>query len=67
MTLTDSNFDCTGLSGCPIDGNGVLTGTFTVSSRPWKIALCNVQEASNGSNTNPATTDSGFWLYGGGK
>lgn len=60
VTLTDSNFDCTGLSGCPIDGNGVLTGTFTVSSRPWKIALCSVQETSNGSNTNPATTDSGF-------
>lgn len=59
VTLTDSNFDCSGLLGCPIEGNGLLTGTFTVSARPWKIALCAIQESRDSSNTNPATTSSG--------
>ncbi|MGX1925979.1 DUF6701 domain-containing protein [Vibrio sp. NH-7] len=56
VTLTDDRFDCTGLSGCPIEGNAELTGRFTLNVRPWKIALCDIHQSSNIGNTNPATT-----------
>jgi len=67
VTLTDNRFDCTGLSGCPIDGNAQLTGSFTLEVRPWKIALCDIHEAGNSSNLNPATTteSQGFMRSGG--
>ncbi|WP_017051174.1 DUF6701 domain-containing protein [Vibrio genomosp. F6] len=56
VTLTDDKFDCTGLSGCPIDGGGKLTGSFTIKSRPWKIAICDVKAADESKN-NPAKTN----------
>lgn len=58
VTLTDDKFDCTGLSGCPIDGGGKLTGSFTIKSRPWKIAICDVKASLAGGTTknNPGAT-----------
>ncbi|WP_434762386.1 DUF6701 domain-containing protein [Vibrio fortis] len=56
IKLTDSSFDCAGISGCPIDGNGQLTGSFDVESRPWKLAICDVENI-DGTIVNPAETD----------
>ncbi|MEZ8105628.1 DUF6701 domain-containing protein [Vibrio cortegadensis] len=58
LTLTDAKFDCTGLSGCPIDGGGKLTGSFTIKSHPWKIAICDVKAPLAGGTTknNPGAT-----------
>lgn len=58
VTLTDDKFDCTGLSGCPIDGGGKLTGSFTIKSRPWKIAICDAKASLAGGTTknNPGAT-----------
>ncbi|GMM89230.1 DUF6701 domain-containing protein [Vibrio fortis] len=51
VKLTDSSFDCTGISGCPIDGNGQLTGSFDVASRPWKFAVCTDSDSSGTSSS----------------
>ncbi|MGR5195866.1 DUF6701 domain-containing protein [Vibrio rotiferianus] len=72
VTLTDIKFTCDPnySSDCPIAPKGddsshsletVLTGSFTVQSRPWKIAACDIV-AKNGGKLNPGTqgTDSGF-------
>ncbi|HCM2156327.1 TPA: MSHA biogenesis protein MshQ [Vibrio parahaemolyticus] len=72
VTLTDTKFTCDPnySSDCPIAPKGddssqsletVLTGSFTVQSRPWKIAACDIV-AKNGGKLNPGTqgTDSGF-------
>lgn len=56
VKLTDSSFDCSGVVGCPIDGNGQLTGSFDVESRPWKLAICDVKNI-DGTIVNPAETD----------
>lgn len=40
VSLSDSRFDCTGLSDCPIDGSAELKGEFSVRSRPWTFAVC---------------------------
>nr|WP_275659832.1 DUF6701 domain-containing protein [Vibrio natriegens] len=66
VVFEDANFDCRDYEqegenlACPIDG-GVLKGEFTVKSRPWKIAACNIV-AKNDGKTNPATqaTGNGF-------
>ncbi|MBE3871183.1 MSHA biogenesis protein MshQ [Vibrio parahaemolyticus] len=69
VTLTDTKFTCDPnySSDCPIAPTGddssqsletVLTGSFTVQSRPWKIAACNIV-AKNGGKTNPATQATG--------
>ncbi|OBT17437.1 hypothetical protein A9264_01355 [Vibrio sp. UCD-FRSSP16_10] len=66
VTLEDSSFQCTpnvaNIINCPSDG-GTLKGQFTFKTRPWKIALCNIQ--SNG-RTNPAggSTGNGFIASG---
>ena len=72
VTLTDTKFTCDPnySSDCPIAPKGddsspsletVLTGSFTVQSRPWKIAACDIV-AKNDEKLNPGTkgTDSGF-------
>ena len=36
VTLTDPEFDCSELGDdCPIDGTGVLSGSFKLNSKPW--------------------------------
>jgi MSHA biogenesis protein MshQ len=51
VKLTDSSFDCSGVVGCPIDGNGQLTGSFDVASRPWKFAVC-TDSGSSGTSSS---------------
>ncbi|TVO38630.1 DUF6701 domain-containing protein [Vibrio algivorus] len=46
VTLEDSDFDCTGLDDCPIEGGGVLKGSFVVKSRPWTFAICEPTDES---------------------
>ncbi|EJH2591182.1 MSHA biogenesis protein MshQ [Vibrio parahaemolyticus] len=68
IKLEDANFTCDPQysDGCPIapdeekgeQESVVLTGSFTVQSRPWKIAACNIV-AKNGGKTNPATQATG--------
>lgn len=55
IELEDSEFDCSGLDNCPIDGIGILQGSFTLRSAPWKIAICNV--ISENGDSNPGKTD----------
>ncbi len=56
VTMTDSNFDCSGLTDCPIGGTGTLQGSFTVSSRPWTLAICSPNGSPmNGNITDPAS------------
>ncbi|WP_390232792.1 DUF6701 domain-containing protein [Vibrio sp. F74] len=40
IQISDPNFDCSGLDGCPIDGNGKLSGAFEIHARPWTFAIC---------------------------
>ena len=54
-TLTGGEYDCTGLIGCPVDGQLSLTGSFNIDSRPWKIAICDVSGVV-GDKLNPAST-----------
>ncbi|MEH0688598.1 hypothetical protein H4F17_05945 [Vibrio cholerae] len=49
VTLTDSNYDCTGFDGCPIDGGGELTGAFLVNARPWTFAICGALKSGTAS------------------
>ncbi|EPT9255147.1 DUF6701 domain-containing protein [Vibrio alginolyticus] len=68
IKLEDANFTCDlqYSDGCPIapdEDKGeqesvVLNGSFSVKSRPWKIAACNIV-AKNGGKANPATQATG--------
>ncbi|MBE3962896.1 MSHA biogenesis protein MshQ [Vibrio parahaemolyticus] len=68
IKLEDANFTCDPQysDGCPIapdEDKGeqesvTLNGLFSVKSRPWKIAACNIV-AKNGGKTNPATQATG--------
>ncbi|ULN64579.1 hypothetical protein MID13_01790 [Vibrio gigantis] len=40
VTLNDSSYDCSELSGCPPEGTDKLSGSFIVKSRPWTFAVC---------------------------
>ncbi len=54
VTMTDSSFDCSGLTDCPVEGSGTLQGSFTVYSRPWTLAICSPNgSAMDGDITNP--------------
>ncbi len=54
VTMTDSSFDCSGLTDCPVEGSGTLQGSFTVYSRPWTLAICSSNGSSmDGDITNP--------------
>ncbi|ENO1793668.1 MULTISPECIES: DUF6701 domain-containing protein [Vibrio] len=68
IKLEDANFTCDPQYSdeCPIapdEDKGeqesvVLNGSFSVKSRPWKIAACNIV-AKNGGKANPATQATG--------
>ncbi|MEH0715459.1 DUF6701 domain-containing protein [Vibrio owensii] len=68
IKLEDANFTCDPLYSdeCPIapdeekgeQESVTLNGSFSVKSRPWKIAACNIV-AKNGGKTNPATQATG--------
>ncbi|UQA50080.1 DUF6701 domain-containing protein [Vibrio sp. ED002] len=68
IKLEDANFTCDPQysDGCPIapdeekgeQESVTLNGSFSVKSRPWKIAACNIV-AQNGGKTNPATQATG--------
>ncbi|WP_264403849.1 DUF6701 domain-containing protein [Vibrio owensii] len=68
IKLEDANFTCDPQysDGCPIapdeekgeQESAVLNGSFSVKSRPWKIAACNIV-AKNGGKANPATQATG--------
>ncbi|MCE9830104.1 DUF6701 domain-containing protein [Vibrio diabolicus] len=68
IKLEDANFTCDPQYSdeCPIDPDEekgaqesvTLNGSFSVRSRPWKIAACNIA-AKNGGKTNPATQATG--------
>lgn len=54
VTMTDSSFDCSGLTDCPVEGSGTLQGSFTVYSRPWTLAICSPNgNTMDGDITNP--------------
>lgn len=56
VTMTDSSFDCSGLTDCPVEGSGVLKGSFTVYSRPWTFAICSPDHnAMDGNITDAAS------------
>ncbi|MEG3695374.1 DUF6701 domain-containing protein [Vibrio coralliirubri] len=56
VTLKDNSFDCTGFAGCPEDGSYDVEGSFSVYSRPWKLAIC-TSKSSDG-NSNEKDSDS---------
>ncbi|MDW1601885.1 DUF6701 domain-containing protein [Vibrio sp. Vb2960] len=68
IKLEDANFTCDPQysDGCPIapdeekgeQESVVLNGSFSVKSRPWKIAACNIV-AKNGGKANPETQATG--------
>ncbi|ANQ22716.1 hypothetical protein BA893_14035 [Vibrio natriegens] len=64
VTLEDSNFDCTGITGCPIEGNTKLKGNFMVYSRPWAFALCNYNGTDIYSATGTSSGGNGFIAAG---
>ncbi|MDK9764634.1 MSHA biogenesis protein MshQ [Vibrio sp. D420a] len=51
VTLSDSSFECSELSGCPESGIDSLSGSFIVKSRPWKFAVCTDSDSSGTSST----------------
>jgi MSHA biogenesis protein MshQ len=54
VTMTDKDFDCSGLTDCPVEGSGTLQGSFTVYSRPWTLAICSPNgNTMDGDITNP--------------
>ncbi|BEI21971.1 DUF6701 domain-containing protein [Vibrio fluvialis] len=54
VIMTDSSFDCSGLTDCPVEGSGTLQGSFTVYSRPWTLAICSPNgNTMDGDITNP--------------
>ncbi|MFA0690812.1 DUF6701 domain-containing protein [Vibrio splendidus] len=53
VTIEDKTFVCNE-EKCPSEG-GALQGEFEVSSRPWKIGVCNVVSELDGKD-NPAST-----------
>ncbi|MDK9759145.1 hypothetical protein KIV40_28335, partial [Vibrio sp. D173a] len=65
LQLSDT-FDCDGFEGCPDSGTYDLKGFFSVYSRPWKIAICDIKQKNTPTNLNPSTTtqSQGFMASG---
>ncbi|WP_052811645.1 DUF6701 domain-containing protein [Vibrio renipiscarius] len=67
VVVEDKDFECIDTDDvhCPVEG-GALKGEFSVNSRPYKLAICNVVETAKPSNKNPATTsvNRGFMASG---
>lgn len=57
VTMTDSSFDCSGLTDCPVEGSGVLKGSFTVYSRPWTFAICSPDNNAMDGNITDAASE----------
>ncbi|XAW89766.1 DUF6701 domain-containing protein [Vibrio sp. CDRSL-10 TSBA] len=64
VTMTDTNFDCTGFSDCPIKGKGTLQGSFTVYSRPWTLAICSPNDSSSMDGNITARSSTAFTAAG---
>ncbi len=64
VLLEDSNFDCSGLTGCPIEGSSTLKGNFMVYSRPWTFALCSTSSTDIYSATGTSSGGNGFIAAG---
>ncbi|MEF1311907.1 hypothetical protein QTO01_17590 [Vibrio mytili] len=64
VTLEDSNFDCTGITGCPIEGHAKLKGSFMVYSRPWAFTLCSTGNTDIYSATGTSASGNGFIAAG---
>ncbi len=60
VTLQDSRYDCSEFASCPVDGSGVLQGSFTLYSRPWTFAIC-------GDNLQRGTSESGLGMVAAGE
>lgn len=57
VTMTDSSFDCSGLTDCPVEGSGTLQGSFTVYSRPWTFAICSPDHNAMDGNITDAASE----------
>ncbi|MEX3074312.1 DUF6701 domain-containing protein [Vibrio alginolyticus] len=64
VSLEDTNFDCSGLADCPIEGRGALKGNFMVYSRPWTFALCSTNNTDLDSATGTSSGGAGFIAAG---
>lgn len=64
VSLEDSNFDCTGIEGCPIEGSGTLKGNFMVYSRPWAFALCSTADTNLDTATGTSSGGKAFIAAG---
>ncbi|WP_052880152.1 DUF6701 domain-containing protein [Vibrio coralliirubri] len=59
VTLTDSTFDCSEMSGCPESGIDKLSGSFLVNSRPWQFAICTDNDSGGNSSGGKAFVAAG--------
>ncbi|CAH6933278.1 MSHA biogenesis protein MshQ [Vibrio chagasii] len=59
VTLTDNSFDCSEISGCPESGVDKLSGSFLVNSRPWKFAICTINNSDGNSSSGSAFAAAG--------
>ncbi|WP_238382720.1 DUF6701 domain-containing protein [Vibrio coralliirubri] len=59
VTLTDSTFDCSEMSGCPESGIDKLSGSFLVNSRPWQFAICTDNDSGGNSSGGNAFVAAG--------
>lgn len=57
VTMTDKDFDCSGLTDCPVEGSGTLQGSFTVYSRPWTFAICSPDNNAMDGNITDAASE----------
>lgn len=64
VSLEDTDFDCSGLADCPIEGRGALKGNFMVYSRPWTFALCSTNNTDLDSATGTSSGGAGFIAAG---
>ncbi|PTP65264.1 DUF6701 domain-containing protein [Vibrio splendidus] len=59
VTLIDSSFDCSEISGCPESGVDKLSGSFLINSRPWQFAVCTDSNSDGTSNKGSAFVAAG--------
>ncbi|MEZ8851223.1 DUF6701 domain-containing protein [Vibrio cyclitrophicus] len=59
VTLIDSSFDCSEISGCPESGVDKLSGSFLINSRPWQFAICTDNNSDGNSSGGDAFVAAG--------
>ena len=59
VTLIDSSFDCSEISGCPESGVDKLSGSFLINSRPWQFAICTDNNSDGNSSSGAAFVAAG--------